>query len=259
MQMHGRIFICQNGHDLCEQCYRALKGRIVCPQCKCHYTYAKSDEPTRNRALERILQESTLPCPFASNGCKQSELSGNERKAHAKQCKHRLYKCPFGVCHATSDSIANAIAHNVGCNMGGDLSQMTKHAKDAHAIESFEAKDNEFNFELDDMSEGEGHWRMFLKSQQDNCVFLMGFKNSDNAISLCARAIIPSQVGQTYNIAIYLPNQSAIHFQSKLRAIDEPLGTEAKHDGECLLIDARAVSLMKEHKHEQTTIMKITL
>jgi hypothetical protein len=117
-----------------------------------------------------------------------------------------------------------------------------------------------FQFELDDMSEGEGHWRMFLRdnsgmvennnsffdklnffkndektedvtmsetssyssekselkefewSDREKCVFLMGYKSSENEISLCARTILPSQIGKDYRIEITLPGENPIIF-----------------------------------------------
>lgn len=271
-QMNDKIYICPNGHDLCNGCFSLLRGpHICCPQCKVSYVYDCNREPTRNRSLERLLSKSTLPCSFTSNGCTVNELAPEQKKQHTRSCKHQLIQCPYAICHINDQMAAEMIFRNASCNIGLTLDEMLLHAKKEHNIDTFCSMEDEFLFELDDKSAGEGHWRMFLREHDDDkcsclnkpslefcqklkCVLLIGYKNKDNEISLCARSVIPNHVGNEYHIEVQLPQQS-IKFVEKMRGLHEALGLETKHD-QCLTLNKATIEQMA-HSRQQTTIMKV--
>lgn len=280
--MDAKIFICPNGHDLCEECFEQLAKRdarsLKCPTCKTQFVLDNSSgESTRNRSLEHLLKHSTLPCKFTDEGCNEKCLNGsNKRRKHIARCKHRLFKCPFGVCLAGDDHSAVYIARHIDCNIGLDLNSLSEHCKTAHNIDTFHSPNSKpFLFELDDLSEGEGHWRMFLRQHacentrqclqthgelcpNDKCVFLMGFKSQSGEISLCARTITSDHVGEEYRIELTLPREDNVTFNAPLRCVSEPLGIEAK-SGHILMLSAPQVRSMSRMNSSLLgrTVMKV--
>ena len=74
------IFVCYNGHTICENCYSQL-GRppVSCPQCRCTFTHP----PTRVKALEQLL----LVAPFSKSPVRC--LCGNRtRDSLMLECRH---------------------------------------------------------------------------------------------------------------------------------------------------------------------------
>ena len=51
-----KIFQCNNGHIICESCYRLLPAAKKCPQGECPY----SVPPTRNLQTEKLIESSTF-------------------------------------------------------------------------------------------------------------------------------------------------------------------------------------------------------
>ncbi|KAG2308280.1 hypothetical protein Bca4012_082654 [Brassica carinata] len=77
------IFQCENGHIACSTCCGKLSQK--CATCSL---------PTlsRNRALERILELLTVPCPNA--GCSQT-VPYAETSTHVNHCAYTHRPCPF--------------------------------------------------------------------------------------------------------------------------------------------------------------------
>jgi hypothetical protein len=71
-----KMFICRNGHSVCENCQPALD---TCPTCK------GSPPQTRNLGLEQMAEGVVVPCPYEENGCIQS-IKGREYKQHKSDC-----------------------------------------------------------------------------------------------------------------------------------------------------------------------------
>jgi hypothetical protein len=284
-QMDSKIFICPNGHDICERCFKQLKGRVQCPTCRVGYAYDSTGDPTRNRSLERLIAYSRLPCPHASVGCEKVAMEPEMRHYHAKKCSHQLLKCPFGVCHTPDDFTARLICQAIDCNVGLPLDDLLKHALDKHKIDTFCSNEIAFQFELDDMTDGEGHWRMFLKKHDDKgcvyckpnlsptnwmfgntpktgefcpnmkCVLLMGYKNAQNEITLCVRTLLPGNANEQYRIEVDIPQHDSIVFESKLRNVDEQLGLESKY-GECLTLSTTHVTALRNLGPTTSTLEK---
>jgi hypothetical protein len=74
-----KIFVCRNGHSVCENCNPALSQ---CP------TGQGPPAKTRNRRLEEIAGNVVVQCPFAEIGCIESVV-GNEYKLHESKCDFR--------------------------------------------------------------------------------------------------------------------------------------------------------------------------
>jgi hypothetical protein len=71
-----KIYVCGNGHSLCENCHPLVE---VCPTCNGPLSR------TRNYALEQIAEAVVVPCPFAENGCSES-VTGSEYQLHKSTC-----------------------------------------------------------------------------------------------------------------------------------------------------------------------------
>lgn len=77
------ILQCQNGHTLCQDCYRRCN---TCPQCRC---FMNQKNPIRALMLEQIAEKLTFPCPHEGCDC------------HVKfkdMPKHKRFCC-FGPVH----------------------------------------------------------------------------------------------------------------------------------------------------------------
>jgi hypothetical protein len=74
-----KIFVCGNGHSVCENCYPHISE---CPTCQ------GPPAKTRNLGLEQIAEAVVVQCPFAENGCPLS-LSGSMYRLHKANCDFR--------------------------------------------------------------------------------------------------------------------------------------------------------------------------
>jgi hypothetical protein len=74
-----KIFVCGNGHSVCENCKPAVSE---CP------TYQGSPAKTRNLGLEQLAENVVVQCPFAETGCIEAVV-GSEYKLHKSECKFR--------------------------------------------------------------------------------------------------------------------------------------------------------------------------
>jgi hypothetical protein len=169
----------------------------------------------------------------------------------------------------------------VACPISMKQNDLLMHAKTKHNIDTFNSISRNFNFQLDELTTGEGHWRMFLRSHNDTdcsycsgsadentelcpslvCVLLIGYKSSDDQISLCARSVLPNDVGRNYSIQLNLAGRNVpTRMQAKLRGLHEPLGSEAKA-GDCLTLDGETVRLMQQLKNttQCKTVMTVSI
>ncbi|KAJ0260302.1 Seven-in-absentia protein [Hirschfeldia incana] len=80
------IFQCENGHIACSTCCGKLRAKCA--------TCSKTIR-SRNRALERILELLTVPCP--NDGCSET-LPYAEKSTHVKHCAYTQRTCPFSSC-----------------------------------------------------------------------------------------------------------------------------------------------------------------
>jgi hypothetical protein len=75
-----KIFICENGHSVCENCQPHL---ATCPTCR-------GPKPViRNFGLEQLAKAAAIfPCPYAKSGCGEI-LKGSEYEQHTSVCGFR--------------------------------------------------------------------------------------------------------------------------------------------------------------------------
>jgi hypothetical protein len=71
-----KIFVCGNGHSVCENCQPDLSE---CPTCQ------GPPAKTRNLGLEQLAENVVVECPFAENGC-TSFLSSSDYQIHKTAC-----------------------------------------------------------------------------------------------------------------------------------------------------------------------------
>jgi hypothetical protein len=70
------IYVCGNGHSVCENCHFKLNK---CPTCN------GPPPKTRNLGLEELADAVVVSCPFAESGCTQSVI-GSKYKQHKSSC-----------------------------------------------------------------------------------------------------------------------------------------------------------------------------
>ena len=84
--MCKEIYLCSNGHSICDECKETLDD---CPKCRNCWTN------TRNRDLESIISEIELPCK--NNPCEFTGIP-DQLKQHENVCRYKLFKCPKKKC-----------------------------------------------------------------------------------------------------------------------------------------------------------------
>ncbi|ESQ47274.1 hypothetical protein EUTSA_v10028229mg, partial [Eutrema salsugineum] len=80
------IFQCDNGHLACHTCFPKLKNK--CPVC------AIPIGNNRNRAMEKVLESTIVPCPNTQLGCTENVPYGRESNHEKDYCKFSLCSCP---------------------------------------------------------------------------------------------------------------------------------------------------------------------
>jgi len=121
-----RIFLCVNGHKICEKCFNSLNtitegGRIskkknlakICPQSRCKY----DDPPRRNRDLESIIESCDLALSCSYEGC-NVELVRSELLEHEEKCPKKPnpdskidITCPVTDCGQVTSSRHSLESH----------------------------------------------------------------------------------------------------------------------------------------------------
>ncbi|CAE8625746.1 unnamed protein product [Polarella glacialis] len=89
--MTGRIFQCQLGHHICEDCLDELKTRSgLCPTC----TQPFPPTVARNFGMEKLAEHFSFACPQACGFRGKPDAL----RTHKAECKLRLVKCPLKEC-----------------------------------------------------------------------------------------------------------------------------------------------------------------
>ncbi|XP_018479609.2 E3 ubiquitin-protein ligase SINA-like 7 [Raphanus sativus] len=86
------IFQCDNGHLACSSCCPKLRNK--CPSCALPVGHS------RCRAMETVLESTSIPCQNAEFGCTQ-KLTYGEESTHEKTCTFSPCYCPVKDCNYT--------------------------------------------------------------------------------------------------------------------------------------------------------------
>ncbi|KAF2899877.1 hypothetical protein ILUMI_06309 [Ignelater luminosus] len=110
--MSEPIFICQNGHSICENCKAKF---VVCSICQA------SLEGGRNFALEKMANIVICPCKYEDSGCK---FVGKPKAIiiHQKNCNFKKYNCP--------------LQEYTSCRWEGMIKDQPRHVLDGHQNEA---------------------------------------------------------------------------------------------------------------------------
>ena len=90
------IFVCINGHKICESCFTKFEGvggAKTCPQGGCIYNMP----PRRARDAEAIIENSNLNLSCNRSGC-NVEMKKDELMVHEIKCDFRKVPCPCLRC-----------------------------------------------------------------------------------------------------------------------------------------------------------------
>jgi hypothetical protein len=79
------IYVCINGHSICENCKHQT---AFCPTCRMAFTN------TRSVVLEKISTYMQFPCVYWRSGCNEIMSSENINE-HLPLCRFRKYFCPL--------------------------------------------------------------------------------------------------------------------------------------------------------------------
>ena len=236
--MLSEIFTCSNGHSICNQCKDRLNSE-TCPSCKENYNCCNK-KINRNLTLEYLIFNTMLPCKYKHNGCPVSTI-GHQRKQHLKTCKYRSIQCPF------SCSILPLFQECLYST--NNINDLLKHCQSQHGFDVFENPNNKFEFQLDDLSEGSGHYRIILKSLKPEIVsLLIGFKSQNGSIVLFVRSFDNRLINNNYKIiAAFESNdhkKHSIKWESSMYATTDEIGLEFRN-GLVLKLSREQVKLWK--------------
>ncbi len=82
-----KIFQCQNGHLICEECYAKVH---ICPMCR-----IELQKPGhRNLYAEKSIKKLPLRCKYTEQGCSYKTPSAKEHQEHEAECLFRPLMCP---------------------------------------------------------------------------------------------------------------------------------------------------------------------
>ena len=87
-----KIFICSNGHNICEKCSQE-KTKGHCFVCKLPVI----SPAVRNLAMESCIEASGSSFVCLSQGCSEESPSSSGLADHETKCNKRLVPCPAGV------------------------------------------------------------------------------------------------------------------------------------------------------------------
>ena len=140
--------------------------------------------------LEKLIFNTRLPCKNASHGCKEL-LVGDERAKHFEVCEFEPVQCPYScaILPLFSECLFST----------NDTKELLEHVTTKHAFDVFENNSNNFQFQLDDITDGSGHYRIILKSPDSLCL-LIGFKSQNGSIVLFCRSLSHSTINAHYQI-----------------------------------------------------------
>ena len=172
--------------------------------------------------LERLIFHTRLPCKYASHGCKEYLVS-DERVKHLKTCDFQPVQCPYAcaILPLFSECLYST----------SDMKELLEHVTTKHAFDVFQNHNNIFQFQLDDITDGSGHYRIILKSATpDTLCLLIGFKSQNGSIVLFCRALSHKLINAQYKImASFRTADGKCHasiWESQMYSLTDDIGLE---------------------------------
>ncbi|CAN1122852.1 E3 ubiquitin-protein ligase SINA-like 10 [Linum perenne] len=180
------VFQCENGHTACSSC--CSKMGYKCPSCCMPIGY------NRCRALERVLESVTTPCPNAAHGCKEI-ITYSKKLSHEKDCVYAPCQCPIS-----------------GCSFSNSAQQLCQHFTSNHKNRAFRFQYNT-TFPAFFASD---HKLLILQEEKEEILFLL-----TNSEELIGNMIKVSCVGPSsykgrffYEVSAKSGEGSSLKFQS---------------------------------------------
>ena len=247
----GKIFVCQNGHSICEQCFERLTLPKLCPCCKQKFACCNA-KVIRNLTMEKLIFSTELPCKYYNHGCKQQTV-GNQRIEHLKSCACRPFLCPF--------SCAILPLFDECLFSTNSIDELLLHVESKHNFDIFENNTNEFQFQLDDITDGSGHYRIILKSIKPKMeCLLVGFKSQNGSIVLFCRSLSNKFVNTRYTIKSNFVgedgNTHSVEWKSQMYTTENEIGLEFRN-GLLLRLSSDQVQLWSNNNKENVAPLTV--
>ncbi|KAJ4706975.1 E3 ubiquitin-protein ligase [Melia azedarach] len=154
---------CENGHTTCSSCSTKLKNK--CPTC--HLAFS-----SRNSAIERLLESSTVSCKNSKYGCEDT-MNFSEKCDHERSCCYEPCSCPF------SD-----------CNCIGSLSGLCQHLRDEHKNSA-----TQFQFDISlRLTFNADEKYLVLQERTHGILFILNITRTDDGNKVSLNCIAPSSI-----------------------------------------------------------------
>ena len=244
--MMGKILVCFNGHSICQQCFDRLNLPKSCPCCKQKFACCNAKN-IRNLTMEKLIFSTELPCKYYNHGCKEHTV-GNQRITHSKECRFRPFLCPF--------SCAILPLFDECLFSTNSIDELLLHVDSKHNFDIFENKTNEFQFQLDDITDGSGHYRIILKSIKPKIqCLLVGFKSQSGSIVLFCRSLSNRFANTRYTIKSNFVGDDgkthSVEWKSQMYTTENEIGLEFRN-GLLLKLSKEQVQLWTNNNKENS-------
>ncbi|KAJ4909683.1 Protein with RING/U-box and TRAF-like domains [Raphanus sativus] len=132
------IYQCANGHVACSSCCEALRKR--CAFCRSHIG------SIRCRAMEMVIESSTVQCRYSLHGCGETTPYGRNQSSHEELCAFVPCVCPFdkykksyyrqrkrnGKEEAERENFLN-LPPLPNCSYSGSYADLKRHGRASHS------------------------------------------------------------------------------------------------------------------------------
>ena len=242
--LYGKIWQCQNGHVICERCDEKI-GNKPCPTCR------NASIKSRNIALENIVKDINIACPYKDYGCKH-ECSMGDMQSHAVSCTLRECKCPINGCNVLLDTPMSLVEH------------INKSHSQVHTIKS-DSVVRSYIVPVDQITEMLVWTPTIIEAQ--NRKFIAFFRKTFNNFMCSVYEIRDRKTESNYVCTIKIANRhNTALYQGKVRSYTEMADNEHNSHNPChgLVISKELATEIGVHRNEQNDILipvslKITL
>lgn len=173
----SKIFMCENGHNICEECKQNVN---ICPTCRSEL------KRTRNHLVEELISKSLLySCENSNLGCTVN-LALNQIQTHQGVCHLKLCKCYVPEC--TWEGRKNELNHHIMKN---------------HAVSVFQGLSKEILFSDVEFSNANSTYNDYLFIELKDELFAYFYKRD-------------KQGNISFNVIYLGPAENATNFHFKL-------------------------------------------